>query len=540
MQAAIARAQRAADVPAGRTEKAQAFNRARELAKIADLQRDLARINAEANQIVDRQVGAHARQGARRADQLARDAGLVRDDAPILGALTGAESARAAVISRSKQTDVTKAINSISSPNGVVGRAIRQSNALGLNQAKLRRVLAGGALDGSPAAALKAVRDLYRSIGDGKVVEVVNKHGVVMEFDADHYAGLVYRTAMAEATNTAEVERLVARQAYYVKIIGSNSIHFCTAYVGKVYYIGPGEDPLGYPRIDTLPRGGAPFHPNCSKRYVPFNPATATPAQIESAKPSDETRRLAGIDEAEAQQRFEVQRAKEAKQLTTVAGPPREEPAVAEKKTGMPTIDSAPENVANAQTPPAAAVSFPPEVERAAKDWAAGLTPGEADAVRRYQSVGEGYREINLEAQRLSLRALGPTPPYLEQTIADLDAAIAKGRLPAALPTFRLLRGESLLAEIERSAAAGILWPSGRFTSTSLALAALDEFKSKTGAMNIIFEWITPAGWSVAFPAASTGELTHQLELLFGRSTRFEILSIDKSGDPVRVKVRLG
>ena len=406
MLGVIRRARKAAEVPVGRTESARAFNRARELAKIADLQRDLARMRDEANQIIERQVGAHARQGTRRADKLARDAGLVRDDAPILGALTGAESARAAVISRSKQHDLGKALGSISAPNGIVGRAIRKSNALGLDQAKLRRVLAGGALDGVPAAALKAVRDLYAKLGDGKVIEVVNKHGVVMTFEVDHYAGLVYRTAMAEATNTAEIERLVARQAYYVKIIGSNSVHFCTAYVGKVYYIGPGEDPLGhFPRIDTLPRGGAPFHPNCSKRYVPFNPATATPAQVDAAKPTPETKRLAGIDEAEAQQRFAVQQAAKPK--------PTEAPSSAAAPTSV--TDDEPVTVIK-KTGPIVGEIIPPPAEPLIRVTRPAVVSGRSPVVALVDAAGRPIVQVDVDR-----------PSTVESIVRVVDRVRARG-----------------------------------------------------------------------------------------------------------------
>jgi hypothetical protein len=72
-----------------------------------------------------------------------------------------------------------------------------------------------------------------------------------------------------------------------VKIIGSRTPHFCTAYVGLVFSIS-GHDGR-YPPLSVLPLGGIPLHVGCTKTLVAFVPELARPADLAAAElsPSD-------------------------------------------------------------------------------------------------------------------------------------------------------------------------------------------------------------------------------------------------------------
>ncbi|HEX8342825.1 MAG TPA: hypothetical protein VF624_18120, partial [Tepidisphaeraceae bacterium] len=163
------------------------------------------------------------------------------------------------------------------------------------------RLLAGGTLSGQSQQTLRELKKLVRAAaGEGKLI-----HAGGRSFKPDDYAELVFQTKLAETTNVATVQRLQGRGIFYVKVIGSNSRNFCTAFVGRVFYTGPGSDPLGlYPHISELPRGGAPFHPRCTKRYVPFVPRLATPAQLEDAQLRPHERELLGKPTPQAQKTY--------------------------------------------------------------------------------------------------------------------------------------------------------------------------------------------------------------------------------------------
>jgi hypothetical protein len=58
----------------------------------------------------------------------------------------------------------------------------------------------------------------------------------------------------------------------------------------------------------VLPRGGAPFHPRCTKRYVAFNEKLASAAELEKSKPDAQSTALSGQSSAEAQRTFNAAR----------------------------------------------------------------------------------------------------------------------------------------------------------------------------------------------------------------------------------------
>lgn len=121
-------------------------------------------------------------------------------------------------------------------------------------------------------------------IARGGLVEVIDKNGELLTFKPKTYADLVYQTKMSEAASISTLERFDKLGVKYGKIIGSNSGNFCTAFVGKIFWLGEGVDPLGlFPSYRELPGGRfvvPPFHPRCTKRWVAVNPALLTPDEI--------------------------------------------------------------------------------------------------------------------------------------------------------------------------------------------------------------------------------------------------------------------
>jgi len=122
---------------------------------------------------------------------------------------------------------------------------------------------------------------LYERLAKGQVVRVGARN-----YDVRAYANLVARTMLRDAHKVATLVRLQQNSVNHVRI----SVHVqkepdvCTAYAGQVFYIGQGEDPLGFPSIKGIPNSGPPFHPNCAHVPEPWVLDFKTAGQIEDAR----------------------------------------------------------------------------------------------------------------------------------------------------------------------------------------------------------------------------------------------------------------
>lgn len=301
--------------PPGGTDRAQSFNASRAAQQLAGLNRELQAIGARAVSVAARGIAAAYREGLEDAEQMARDAlkegsQAVEEAGVPAGTLTGGfnvvDRRRAQVLIEQTVADVHKAVISMRENTGKV---VRQTQALGLNTNDVNRLLASGTLEGRPRETLRQLRELIKKYAvDGQIITVNKRTGVLMQFQAQDYADLVMQTKSAETATAATMERLQERGLYYVKVIGSNSSNFCTTFVGKVFYIGPGEDPTGqFPSSRTLPRGGPPFHVRCTKRFVAFVLDLQSQAAIKKAMLADHQRQFLGLDDRAAGKLFRAQ-----------------------------------------------------------------------------------------------------------------------------------------------------------------------------------------------------------------------------------------
>jgi hypothetical protein len=87
-----------------------------------------------------------------------------------------------------------------------------------------------------------------------------------------------------------------------VTIVGRITPWFCTAYVGKVFSLS-GNDP-DFPPLDSVPGGGPPFHPNCSKSTAPFIRELASDAQLKASRVDEDLKAMLTTDQSTAQKRF--------------------------------------------------------------------------------------------------------------------------------------------------------------------------------------------------------------------------------------------
>lgn len=277
--------------PPGGTEKGRAFAASRAAQQLKGINQQLDQLKQKLVSIAGKKISEAYSDGLRYGEQLAQEQGVAGP--PFDGSFSQIDRRRAQILAQQTAGDLAKAVDSIKE---TTGKVVKQCQALGLDNKKVNTLLAGGTIEGAPKETLRDLKKLMRAAAiDGKVVTVNRATGEAIQFKPDYYAELVFQTKQAETVNVATVQRLQARKMFYVKIIGSHSINFCTAFVGRVFYTGEGKDPSGqYPSVHQLPNGGPPFHPRCTKRYTAFVPKLATPAQLESAKLKPGERELLG------------------------------------------------------------------------------------------------------------------------------------------------------------------------------------------------------------------------------------------------------
>lgn len=102
------------------------------------------------------------------------------------------DSRRAQVLVREAAGDLSKAIDSM---GAVTRRLVRKIQADRLDNAKLNKLLAGGTIEGVPAATLQQFKQEVRKAAvDGTIMTVNTRTGKARFFKPDDYAELVFQT----------------------------------------------------------------------------------------------------------------------------------------------------------------------------------------------------------------------------------------------------------------------------------------------------------------------------------------------------------
>lgn len=308
--------------PPGKSANAQAFNQARASAQLAQIQSILAGLRKDASLWIGENLPIAMADGIRRAEKQAVEAGVRQGDKltrgqgdkgkdlsvslspglPVSVSLHGSfeliDHRTVSVFARDIYSDLSKATDAMAQR---ASKLLRETRQIGLAESDINRILAGGVIEGKPIQAIAQLRDELKKI-HGNEVPIPTKNGGVINLDAGKYAELVVRTKTRQANTIARHERLEGLGLDLVSVVGRISKYFCTGYLGQVFSIsGRSSD---YPALSSLPGGGPPFHPNCSKSTRPFVAALASAAQLKQAGGWADGEKLQNVDAAEAQRRF--------------------------------------------------------------------------------------------------------------------------------------------------------------------------------------------------------------------------------------------
>ncbi len=287
--------------PPGRTPKSQAFNQSWAQQKVQQLNQEINLLKARSSNWAAMNHREVAIAAAKTADNQARELGVLSSDGTLQGRFglidvnTVKIFAADTVQREALKTyhDLAKAADSMQDRTATL---LRGTADLGLSQAEINRILAGGVIEGKPDVAIRTLRDELQKL-HGDKVEIAGRN-----YDVKYYAEMVVRTRTRAASVIARHERLEALGLDLVSIVGRISDNFCTAFLGQVFSLSGRSSK--YPSYASLPGGGPPFHPNCSKSTRPFVEALATKGQLATAEGVDEADKLLGKTPAEAQRSF--------------------------------------------------------------------------------------------------------------------------------------------------------------------------------------------------------------------------------------------
>ena len=288
--------------PTGRTQAAQDFRQARAASQIAQVDQILRQMKLQTASWLsqDASLVKPVHEARQRADRQAEEAG-VRVESALSGSFDQVDVRTATVFARQIAED-------LAGPDGAADRMadrskrlLRQTAQVGLDESQINRILAGGVVEGKPVETIRRLRDELRAVHGGTVT-ITDKNGDPREFDVGRYAEMVARTQTRQATVVARHDRLGELGLDLVAIVGRVSQYFCTAFLGQVFSLS-GRHPR-YPAYASLPGGGPPFHPNCSKSTRPFVEELAEPKQLADAEPLADAKKLLGMDTSRAQRSF--------------------------------------------------------------------------------------------------------------------------------------------------------------------------------------------------------------------------------------------
>lgn len=289
--------------PPGGTAATRAYGAGRAAQQLQQIDRILLQLKQGSLAWANQAVPQAFRDGIALAQRQAIEAG-VSVDGPAAAAAAAAgdfgliDRGTAQVFAHEIYADLAKAADSI---GATARKVLRDTRQQGLGEAEINRILAGGVIEGKPAEAIRTLREALRQV-HGDQVTIVGKSGLPITFQTRYYAELVARTKTRQATVYARHERLQGLGLDLVAIVGLVSKNFCTAYLGQVFSLS-GTSPK-YPPLKSLPSGGPPFHPNCSKSTRPFVEELASERQLDLAEGDDDQAKMLNVDPATAQRRF--------------------------------------------------------------------------------------------------------------------------------------------------------------------------------------------------------------------------------------------
>lgn len=120
----------------------------------------------------------------------------------------------------------------------------------------------------------------FEAVARGTLIKVGKR-----TFSVRAYSDLVAQAQMREVHKVATISRLQSNRVNHVQISrhSQDEPDECTPFAGRVFYIGAGDDPLGFPALRSILNGGPPFHPFCRHVLRPYVVAVKAQQDVQDA-----------------------------------------------------------------------------------------------------------------------------------------------------------------------------------------------------------------------------------------------------------------
>lgn len=280
--------------PKGRTLGSREFRQARAAQQISQIDTITAQLGLQARGWAGAVAPQAYRDGITRASTQAVQAGVRKSDvAAIPASFASIDRDAVNVLAKEIAADLHKAAGSMGDD---AKRVLRTTAQNAISEADIDKILAGGIIEGTPVATQKALREALERVA-GEEIEINGR-----TYKTKDYAELVAVTKTRQAMVKGQHNRLRRIGLDLVAIIGAFSSTFCTAFLGQVFSLSGSSSK--YPSLASLPGGGPPFHPRCSKSTRPYLDSLATEKQQESAEGLDDAQHLLNKSPAAAQRAY--------------------------------------------------------------------------------------------------------------------------------------------------------------------------------------------------------------------------------------------
>ncbi len=260
----------------------QEFKRARAAQLVRRFDDHLRQFSRAVQRPVDAASKSSYTLGLRQGASQLRTMGVRTTGAPVQGSFTAIDTGAIETLARDIVIASTRAVEDLAQSATRVTRAIASKH---IADADVSRAIARGIAGGDPRQAMREVRELFRQPGDeesfrklgSRIISVGAAHMTVR-----NYAEMLVRTRTREAVVHARHETLSRNGVDLVIVDGRISKNFCTRYVGMICSISGSHSK--WPALSSLPGGGPPFHPNCSKSTRPYIEHLATERETNSGE----------------------------------------------------------------------------------------------------------------------------------------------------------------------------------------------------------------------------------------------------------------
>jgi hypothetical protein len=257
------------------SSRGAAFRRSRESQLLAQLEARVRAANLQGVRVITPEVRSSVQLGLAQASSQMRAIGFDprTPDTTLAASFTNIDARVTDVIARDTIARLGAATESYAIDARSLFRTLSTDTVLGgAGERDTNLAIARGLLSGDRGIAERALRERFRAPGSlDSYRKLGNRQITVGGWTGPlrTYTETVVRTRTREATVQSRHEQLAEVGIDLVQIVGRRSENFCTDFLGLVCTLGPGGRD-GYPSLASLPSGGPPFHPNCSKGTVAY------------------------------------------------------------------------------------------------------------------------------------------------------------------------------------------------------------------------------------------------------------------------------